>query len=92
MKNKENMNIFWLKKSSHLELCHLFTCIASDLPIAPDNILINVNTCAFHCENAPIQIYRKFHLKKLKFSDKNSDIFHISAQKIDCRYLLELPH
>ena len=23
--------------------------------------------------------------------DKNSDIFHISAQNIDCGYLLELP-
>ena len=30
--------------------------------------------------------------KNWKFSDKNSDIFHISAQNIDCGYLLELPH
>ena len=45
----------------------------------------------------PIQIYRKFHLKKKKkkkkkkrkFSDTNSDIFHISAQNIDCAYSLE---
>ena len=29
--------------------------------------------------------------KKWKFSDKNSDIFHISAQNIDCGYSLELP-
>ena len=29
--------------------------------------------------------------KKRKFSDKNSDIFHISAQKIDCVYSLEPP-
>ena len=28
----------------------------------------------------------------IKFSDKNSDIFHISSQNIDCGYLLELPH
>ena len=27
-----------------------------------------------------------------KFSDKRSDIFHISAQNIDCGYSLELPH
>ena len=27
--------------------------------------------------------------KNWKFSDKNSDIFHISAQNIDCGYLLE---
>ena len=29
--------------------------------------------------------------KNEKFSDKNSDIFHISAQNIDCGYLLEPP-
>ena len=41
----------------------------------------------------PIQIYWKFYHKKKtrKFSDKNSDIFHISAQNIDCGYSLELP-
>ena len=33
-----------------------------------------------------------FTTKKLKiFSDKNSDIFHISAQNIDCGYSLEPP-
>ena len=40
----------------------------------------------------PIQTYWKFyHQKKWKFSDKNSDIFHYSAQNIDCEYSLE-PH
>ena len=44
----------------------------------------------------PIQIYRKVHHKKKKkknweFFDKNSDIFHISAQNIDCGYSLEPP-
>ena len=29
--------------------------------------------------------------KTLKFSDKNSDILHTSAQNIDCGYSLELP-
>ena len=29
--------------------------------------------------------------KKGKFSDKNSDIFHISSQNMDCGYSLELP-
>ena len=29
--------------------------------------------------------------KKGNFSDKNSDIFHISAQNIDCGYSLEPP-
>ena len=43
-------------------------------------------------KKTPIQIYRKFHLKKTwKFSDKISDIFHISAQNIDCLYSLEPP-
>ena len=33
-----------------------------------------------------------FTTKNLKFSGKNSDIFLISAQNIDCEYLLEPPH
>ena len=32
-----------------------------------------------------------FTTKKRKFSDKYFDIFHISAQNIDCGYSLELP-
>ena len=45
-----------------------------------------------HYENTHFQIYGKFHLKKTEFfSDKNSDIFHISAQNIDCGYSLEPP-
>ena len=31
-----------------------------------------------------------FTTKAYKFSDKNSDIFYISALNIDCGYLLEL--
>ena len=34
---------------------------------------------------------QKFHHQKLKVSDKNSDIFHISDQNIDCGYSLETP-
>ena len=41
-------------------------------------------------ENTPIQIYWKF-TKNWKFSDKNSDIFHISAQNIDRGYSLGPP-
>ena len=45
-----------------------------------------------HYENMPIQIYGKFHLQKTEnFQIKNSDIFHISAQNIDCGYSLEPP-
>ena len=32
-----------------------------------------------------------FTTKNWKFSDKTSDIFHISAKKIDCAYSLESP-
>ena len=40
----------------------------------------------------PIKIYRKFHLQKLKiFRLKTSDIYHMSAQNIDCGYSLEPP-
>ena len=47
-------------------------------------------------ENTPIQIYRKLHLQKLKQNQikkkkKNSDIFHICAQNVDCGYSLEPP-
>ena len=39
-----------------------------------------------------MQIYRKFHLQKIEnFQIKNADIFHISAQNIDCGYSLEPP-
>ena len=45
-----------------------------------------------HYENMPIQIHWKFyHQKKEKFQIKKSDIFHISAQSIDCGYSLEPP-
>ena len=45
-------------------------------------------------ENTPIQIYRKFHIQNQKLKKnqiKNSDIFQISAQNIDCGYSLEPP-
>ena len=45
-----------------------------------------------HYENTPIQIYRKFHFQNIEnFQVKNSDIFLISAQNIDCGYSLEPP-
>ena len=38
----------------------------------------------------PIQIYWKFYHENIEnFQIKNSDIFHISAQNIDCGYSLE---
>ena len=45
-----------------------------------------------HYENTPIQLYRKISPPKNEnFQMKNSDIFLISAQNIDCRYSLEPP-
>ena len=38
----------------------------------------------------PIQIYRKFFFQNFKIF-KNCDIFHISAQNVDCGYSLEPP-
>ena len=45
----------------------------------------------FHYENMPVQIYRKSPPKTENFQIKNSDIFHISAQNVDCGYTLEPP-
>ena len=46
----------------------------------------------FHYENMPIQICWKFYYPKMKiFRLKNSYIFHIYAQNIDCGYSLEPP-
>ena len=45
-----------------------------------------------HYENTPIQIYWEFFHQKIEnFQMKNSNIFHISAQNIDCVYSLEPP-
>ena len=45
-----------------------------------------------HYENMPIQIYGILPPKNEIFQIKKSDIFHISAQNIDCGYSLEPPH
>ena len=45
-----------------------------------------------HYENMPIQIYWEFYHQKMEtFRWKTLVVFHISAQNIDCGYLLELP-
>ena len=47
---------------------------------------------ATHYENTPIQIHWKFYHQKMAiFQIKKSDIFHISAQNIDCGYSLDPP-
>ena len=42
-------------------------------------------------KHAYTNIYRKFHLQKLKIFRKKNSIFHISAQNIGCGYSLEPP-
>ena len=42
-------------------------------------------------KHAYSNIWKILQPKKGNFSDKNSDIFHISAQNIDCGYSLEPP-
>ena len=52
----------------------------------------NKGQLARHYENKPMQIYWKIYYQKNEsFQMKNSKIFHISAQNIDCGYSLELP-
>ena len=47
-------------------------------------ISLHYNTCLFKCTE-------NFITKNENFQMKNSDNFHISAQNMDCGYLLELP-
>ena len=42
-------------------------------------------------ESSLFKYTENFTTEKWKFSDKNSDIFHKSAQSIDCGYSLEPP-
>ena len=42
-------------------------------------------------ENTPFKYIENFITKNCKFSNTNSDIFHISFKNIDCGYLLEPP-
>ena len=50
--------------------------------------------CAFCVVIAKTRLFKyieKFTTEKSKFSDKKSDMFHISAQNINCGYPLEPP-
>ena len=50
------------------------------------------DTLRKHAYSNVLKMYWKFHYqKKWKFSNKNSGIFHISTQNIDCGHSLELP-
>ena len=67
---------------------------ASDLTVQMCRLIwiFSWRTCSlvsFLIKHAYSNITENFTTKKWKFSDKNSDIFHISAQNIDCGDLLE---
>ena len=75
-------------------LCY---CLDRNMCRCPGNATITKNTLT----KAPKEDIKKTRLfkfsenvttKNWKFSDKRSDFFHISAQNIDLRYLLEPPH
>ena len=55
------------------------------------NILKYLDTQHVITKTRLFKYIENFTSKIWKFSDKNSDIFHISAQNIDCGYSLE-PH
>ena len=63
------------------------------------NIRLRMLVWTFRCshmakalrKHAYSNILKSLQPKRGKFSDKNSDIFHISAQNIDCGYSLEPP-
>ena len=62
------------------------------VPYWPFRCSSSVVVFSLHYENTPVEICWKFyHQKKWNFSDKHLDIFHISAQNIDCGYPLEPP-
>ena len=52
---------------------------------------LHVKTWTFITKKNLLKYTENFTTKKWKFSDKNSDIFYISAQNIDYGYPLEPP-
>ena len=76
----------WRHWSNYVPCCQLEASFVRQLSI------LYPLTGTVHYENTPIQIYWKlYNQKKGNFPIKNSDIFHIPAQNIDCGYSLEPP-
>ena len=59
---------------------HMFHGVPEALLISTHSIIMK--TCL-------LKYIENFTTKQEKFSDKNFDIFHISAENIDCGYSLE---
>ena len=63
-----------------------------DLYVSPESTArLFAGDCIPLRKQAYSNILKILSPKKWTFSDKNSDIFHISAQNIDCGYSLEPP-
>ena len=75
------MPVIWLI----MVLFVIVVCSGFRLPLS---LLLFFFTLRKHAYSNILKILQP---KKGKKSDKNYDIFHISAQNIDCGYLLELP-
>ena len=81
-----------LRRSVDHTLIDMAWGIEHTVEVSSSSSLLQSNITGPHCENMPIQTYCKFyHKKNENFQIKNSDIFHVSAQNIDCGYSLEPP-
>ena len=80
-------------------LVNLISCnhlINSHLSPGHENMLLRVTikrlrTKGYVSKTRLFEYIETFTTKSRKFSDKKSDLFHISAQNIDCGYSLEPP-
>ena len=67
------------------------TNIENNLAATWENIPLTMCTLGSITKTRLFKYIDNFTAKNWKFSDKNSDIFHISAQNIDCGYSNEYP-
>ena len=74
--------LFWINYRINFEPLEMSHWGKSD--DEPQIKLYKMKTC-------PFKYIENFTTKKENFQIKNYDIFHISAQNIDCGYLFELP-
>ena len=80
-------------KPSLLSPQYLFSTDRSKaVPLWESGFVMVCSSSLLYITKTPTEIYWKFNHQNLKFSDKNFDIFHISAQNIDYGYSLEPPH
>ena len=89
MHDFEKWLTMFLKYSFHAKFWNWFQAVnQSMLPWMQKTASVSI-----HYENMPIQIYWKVNHRKIEnFQTKKiSNIFHISAQNIDCGYSLEPP-